>query len=228
MAHAVIPEEVAEETQPEPSKPRRSVFSKLLLLLLILGPLGGGGYFVVSKRVQAAAAAAEAGPPPLEEVTFPLQVQTVNLADGDRYARCLAVLAFRLDPVDAAYFRSWVKEYTEDKKPAAEPVASPGAKPAKKEPGDGVKDLLFRLANYQLQLHDALIRELSSRRYKELLSEADKDRVCEALKKRFESVLNGGDPGATATTPMGSGAKGESEQEHVPIERIYFSEFVMQ
>ncbi len=94
MAQAPLPEPAAEAPVARMSPPvkKSSPLPAMLMTAVVVGGLAFGGmYYMNQKRL--AKPAVEA-PPEMEEVTYSLPNQTMNLADGDRHARCAAVLAF--------------------------------------------------------------------------------------------------------------------------------------
>ena len=232
---------VAEETEGRRRK-KHNPFVMILLTAVVVGPLAVGGFWFMSKRNQDHRRALAEWQPVMQEVTYPLDTQTVNLADGDRYARCRLVLAFELDPVDAVYFRTWVLSLDPESKPAAEEEPEVDKSIPKKEPGKEVKQLVQRLSNYQVQLNDALIRELGSKRFEQLLREPDKERAAKALAERFNAILVEPKPAAdnAETKPPAAHSKPESAgkpdketgaadtNRPIEVSRVYFSEFVMQ
>ena len=181
----------------------------ILLTALVVGPLAVGGFVLYNKAAAAQKlllAEYEKDPDALETVTWPLEVQTINLADGDRYARCGLSLAFQLDLVDAAHFRSTVAEVTGDDKTMPEPPPA-DRKPPKKEPGKEVKTLLYLLATQADSIDDVVIQEVGARNYDELLSNEDKATLKKSLITRLDKLLTNSE---------------------LPVHDIYFSEFVMQ
>lgn len=181
----------------------------VLLTAVLVGPMCIGGYMMYTKTAAArdkALAEYESDPSKLETVTWPIETQTINLADGDRYARCGLALAFQLDKVDAAHFREVAATRVENAK--ALPEAPPSdEKPVKKQPGKEVKTLLYLLATNADQINDAVIQEVGSRKYDELLSNEDKLQLKKSLLARLGKLLTGSD---------------------LTLHDIYLSEFVMQ
>lgn len=205
--------EVGEETilpDPAPPKKHRSPLATALLTALLVGPLAVGGFVVYSQlqaRQKAALEKWQSHPPVVESVCYTLDTQTVNLADGDRYARVKLALAFELDPIDAAYFRTTVATLTGDDAEQPPPPPSDGPKPPKKEAGKEVQQLVYTLYTQQEKINDIMIGEIGARRYEALLQPADKEALKKVLAERIDEVL----------TPSKS-----------KVHDIYFSEFVMQ
>ncbi len=204
------------------ARPKKSPLMPLLLVVVVVAPLGVGGYLLSAKQKQMQqelTKAYEEDPPVVEEVTWPMAVQTVNLADGDRYARIKAEVAFELDPVDAEYLRAAAA--IEGGDPAAKEGGEGGhgkeakgghgseakGKALKTEPGARVKLLAFTLKSQAPRLNDVLIEELSSRNFSSMLRPEDKKAFKRALMKRYNEVLT---------------------EVKVEVHDIYFSEFVMQ
>lgn len=209
MAELPNPEVVEDELGAPPQKPKgRSPLALILLTALLVGPGGIGGYTLYNRQRQVRAqklAEYEAQAPRIE-VTFPLETLTVNLADGDRYARLTAVLTFTLDPVDAAYYRTAIATVTGTEPPEIESPEEP-AKSPKKQPGPEVKQLVWLLATRQPRLNDLLLSELGRYKYAQLLRPDARETVKQALVKRFDEVL----------TEAG-----------IPVHDILLSDFVMQ
>ncbi|MCC7491352.1 MAG: flagellar basal body-associated FliL family protein [Fimbriimonadaceae bacterium] len=200
---------------------KKNPLMAVLLLAVVVGPLAVGG-MMMSKKQKAMQAQLEKqyedDPPEVEVCTWPMPVQTVNLADGNRYARIKLELAFELDPVDAKYFRTEVSALSnpEGAKEGgggghgggeAEPAAEGDKKAIKKEPGQRVKNLLELLHHHQSELNDLLIDELSGRTFETMLRPNDKRAFKDALVKRFGHLLT---------------------EVKMEVHDIYFSEFVMQ
>ncbi|MBI2302300.1 MAG: flagellar basal body-associated FliL family protein, partial [Armatimonadetes bacterium] len=215
MAQAPAPEPAAEAAAP-PRAPEKkpSSLKAVLVTAVVVGGLAFGAMFMLNKQHQGQAKAAEEEVPPPEEVTYTLASQTVNLADGDRYVRCQAVLAFELPPADAKYFREHVQQPEAEKGKGGEGGGEGGGKaeegakkPAVKGKADGTTAVLVEeLANRQARLNDALIRELSNRKFNELLTEKDKDKLTSSLVRRFNDVL-----AADELKPSGEDHEGKQE-----------------
>jgi len=212
MAELPAPELTEDAAAPAPSRGKGKKGGGILPVLLtavLVGPMAVGGYMLLSKNAAAkekALAAYETDPAKLETVSWPLKVHTINLADGDRYARCGLALAFQLDKVDAAHFREVVA--TVDDEATAIPEAPPSdEKPIKKEPGKEVKTLLYLLATQEDPISDIVIQEVGSRKYDEMLTNQDKLKLKKSLISRLDALLT--NSGLT-------------------VHDVYFSEFVMQ
>lgn len=210
MAEMPNPEAVEEQAPEKKKKGKRSPIALMLMTALFVGPLAVGGFMLWSRQQQTQKkllAEMANDESLLQEVTFGLEPQTVNLADGDRYARCKVVLSFRLDPIDAAYFQTAADAFTGETKELPEEPERDGPKLPKKEPDKKVQRLVYLLASQTPQLNDALIQTISSRKYEQLLKPADKEQLKKALIKRFDELLT---------------------EVEIPVHDIYLSEFVMQ
>lgn len=217
MAQVPNPEAAA-PAAPPPAPPAKgkSPMVAMIVTALVVFPIAVGAVKFMSKPNAAATKAKEVTAEEEEEkttgetVTFPLTTQTVNLAEGDRYVRVKLEMAFDLEPDDAEHFRTKVAAMSaEGKEKSGEGGhgEGEGKKKKKKEPGPKVTRLLHLLTNRSAQLNDALIHELSGRRYEDMLRPKDKQAFKEAIMKRFNEILT---------------------EAKVPVHDIYLSEFVMQ
>ncbi len=196
-----------------PARQEEGSLMPLVLAALVFGQLAMAATLMKSKQAAGTTASAvshgeeeEEEVDDLETAIWPLEAQTINLADGDRYVRVGLSLAFQFDAVDAAHFQHTLMAMSGEEKELPEPPEAEG-KPSKKEPGKKVRRLLHLLATQEARLNDAVIRELSARKFSQLLANQDKEILKQALIKRLDEVL----------TESGT-----------PLHDIYFSEFVMQ
>ncbi len=216
MAQVPNPEAAA-PAAPPPAPPAKgkSPMVAVIVTALVVFPIAGGLVKFMSKPNAAATKAKEATTEEEEEkatgetVTFALATQTVNLAEGDRYVRVKIEMAFDLEPDDAEFFRAKVAALAAEGKEKSGGEGGEGEKKSKKkkEPGPKCTRLLHLLSTRSAQLNDALIHELSSRHYDDMLRPKDKQAFKEAIMKRFNEILT---------------------EAKVPVHDIYLSEFVMQ
>jgi flagellar basal body-associated protein FliL len=214
---AQAPAEEAVGPAPAPAAAKKkSPLGMLIVVAGVVGLLGYGGYSYMSMKAKAKELIVKEWlkTAPLSPVTFALDPVTVNLADGDKYARLAPTLVFDLDVVDGAYFK--------EKAPVLHPPEG-GAKGGegegegkkkkadatvpKKEPGEDVKKLVEALPNCLPRLQDATIEVLGARKFEQLLSVADKEKVKEALTAKFTDIL---------------------AETKIPVKQVLFAEFIMQ
>ena len=215
-ANAAVEEAVAAPAAPAAKK--RSPMGAVILTALLVGPLAVGLNSVMSSRAKTKQAAIEQWEKtaPLQEVTFPLEPITVNLVDGEKYCRLSPVLVFAFDAVDTAYY----KQKLPSMKPGEGNAKSGGEggeggdkkKPAdasipKKVAGDAVKNFCEELPDLLPALQDATITVVSGRKYDEMLSVADKEKVKASLKEKYDEIL---------------------AESKVPLKRVLFNEIIVQ
>lgn len=187
----------------------------LLLVVILLGQAAMGGFMFMSKRGNAAPAKAEAKEADDDDfddlddgevVSWPLATKTTNLADGNRYARYSLALAYQLDPTDAARFIEVVAAQ-HDGAGAPPEGEGHGGKKSKKGPSKKVTKLLYLLSTQASAIDNAILEEISDRKYQDLLSNEDRAKLKKAVMARLDELLT---------------------DSRLKMHDIYFSEFVMQ
>jgi flagellar basal body-associated protein FliL len=200
---------------------KKSPIGAMIVTALLVGPLAFGLFTMKQSKAKAQEELVKKREKtaPQFRATFEMQPITVNLADGDRYARVAPVLVFEFDTIDCEHFKKKAAELKpgeegqkksgegegkEAKKPPADPTVP------KTKPGEAVQKLLEELPTVMPEMKDAVITVLAGHSFEELLPNKGKQgltEVKEALRAKFTEVL---------------------AETKVPVKEVLFADWIMQ